>query len=179
MMIGGSMKYFVLILTSLGLTAAQAADAPKNEPTKVSTMMKNAKGEEVGDLTLSREGSAVKMVLNVKNLPAGQHALHFHQNGTCTAPDFKSAGDHFSPKKMKHGEVKGGPHEGDLKNFEVKADGTAHVETVLKSATLDNKSLLKEGGTSLVIHAKADDYKTQPSGDSGDRIACGEIKATN
>jgi Cu-Zn family superoxide dismutase len=116
--------------------------------------------------------------LNAKNLPAGEHGIHFHQNAKCDPPDFKTAGPHFNPDAKKHGlENPEGHHAGDMKNFKVAANGTAKTTVVDSDVDLgdDSRSLFSNGGTALVIHAKPDDMKTDPSGNSGDRIACGVI----
>ena len=97
----------------------------------------------------------------------------------CEPPGFQSAGPHFNPENKKHGlENPDGPHAGDMKNFTVAADGTAQTTVLAAKVTLgeDNQSVFSNGGTALVIHAKADDMKTDPAGNAGDRIACGVIQ---
>ena len=153
----------------------------QSKATKKKTVeLKDAKGSDVGSATLLSKGSGVEVKLDLKGLPPGAHAVHFHQNAKCDPPDFKSAGAHFNPTGKQHGfDNPQGHHAGDMMNFTVKEDGTAKVavknsDVVLGSGSESN-SLFSNGGTSLMIHAKADDYKTDPSGNSGDRIACGVI----
>jgi superoxide dismutase, Cu-Zn family len=140
--------------------------------------LKDAKGQSVGTATLESKGESVKIEFDLKDLPPGEHVAHFHQNAQCEAPDFKSAGPHFNPEGKKHGlENPEGHHAGDLPNFTVKADGKAKFDLTSKDVTLGegSHSLYSHGGTALVIHAKADDMKTDPAGNAGDRIACGLI----
>jgi Cu-Zn family superoxide dismutase len=164
---------FPALATVVALIAFSLPSAAK---TKVE--IKDAQGKAVGSVTLWQDGSGVGLKLHLHDLPFGAHAIHFHQNPKCDAPDFKSAGPHFNPGAKKHGlENPEGHHAGDMQNFTVDAKGKADVTLEDKDVTLGDgaNSLFSNGGTAIVIHAKADDMKTDPSGNSGDRIACGVI----
>jgi Cu-Zn family superoxide dismutase len=144
--------------------------------------LKNAQGQSIGTATISENkgGKGVTIRLNVKNLSPGEHAFHIHQTAKCEAPAFTTAGGHFNPESSHHGinnPATPHPHAGDMLNFTVKANGTAKVTFTDLAVNMgtDNHSIFSNGGTALVIHAKADDLMSDPSGNAGDRIACGEI----
>lgn len=167
-----------LLCVSIVLTAGAAfAQAPP----RATATLKNAQGEEVGTATLAptQRGTAVTINATFSKLPPGTHAIHVHNVGTCTAPDFTSAGPHFNPGGKQHGTANpNGHHAGDLPNFEVDAKGTGTVSFAVPDMTLGDgpDSLFHSGGTALVIHAAADDNKTDPAGNAGARIACGVIE---
>lgn len=157
--------------------------APTNggEIVMVTVELLNGDGNAIGTAELTDEEDGVSVALQIEDLEAGMHGIHFHQEGKCETPDFKSAGDHFNPENSMHGiDNPDGPHAGDLPNIEVGEDGTASQEFKAENVTLkigEENSLFKEEGTALVIHAGKDDQITDPSGDSGDRVACGVITA--
>jgi superoxide dismutase, Cu-Zn family len=161
-----------------------AMAAPK--PKSVKVELKDVADKNVGTATIRQQGSGVEFKLNLKGLPLGEHAFHVHQNAVCEAdpakPDdaFKSAGPHFNPSGKKHGmQNPDGAHAGDMANFTVKANGNYSGKIANRNVTLDPaapNSLYANGGTALMIHAKADDMKSDPAGNAGARIACGVIK---
>lgn len=139
----------------------------------------NAAGDKIGTATFVPSAGGVRVDVNVSQLPPGTHAIHIHAVGKCEGPDFKTAGGHFNPASKKHGrDNPAGPHNGDLPNIEVGPDGKATTSLLDTNVTLSEgpNSLFQDGGTSIVIHAMQDDYKTDPSGNSGARIACGVVQ---
>jgi superoxide dismutase, Cu-Zn family len=156
-----------------GLTLASPAVAVG----QASAVLKDANGKDVGKATLTVNPSGVLVSLDLTAVPPGEHAFHIHAVGKCEPPDFKSAGPHFNPDQTKHGYMNAeGPHAGDMPNLHVPTDGKLQVEILVPNVTLSGEApLLDADGAALVIHAGADDYKTDPAGNSGDRIACGVI----
>jgi superoxide dismutase, Cu-Zn family len=139
----------------------------------------DATGKSVGSAMLTQTAGGVRITATLSNLPPGVHAMHIHTVGKCEAPAFTTAGGHFNPEGKKHGmDNPDGMHAGDLPNFTVAADGSAKVTVTAAHATLEggDSSLFHDGGTALVVHGMADDYKTDPAGNAGPRIACGVIQ---
>ena len=161
----------VLLTAGLLTTALTAKD--------FTVKLADGKGQAVGTAKISEtKGGGVEIKLDVKNLVPGEHALHFHGTAKCEGPAFTTAGGHFNPAMKQHGKDNPmGSHAGDMANFTVGPKGTAKVTIKNPAVTLSDgpSSLFTNGGTAMMIHAKADDYKTDPAGNAGDRIACGVV----
>ena len=172
------MKYaFAVLAATLFATSATAADAPANQQIE----LKNSTGAAIGTATLTDAPNGVLMRLQVKDLSPGWHGLHFHEKGDCSKADFTSAGAHVHGKPtLVHGLLNPDANEaGDLPNLFVAADGTGATEvfstSVALTAAAGRENLADKDGSAIVIHANADDHKTQPIGGAGARIACGVI----
>lgn len=168
-----------LTAVALCLLAVPAFAKPKNA---IVVPLKTGTGEDAGTATFFAKKGKVVVKLDLKNLPVGEHGVHIHAKPMCDAPDFKTAGGHFNPTSKQHGfQNPMGHHAGDLPENVMIGEG--HVGTAtfkLDAISLDptaTNSILANGGTSIVVHEKADDMKTDPSGNSGNRIACGVITA--
>lgn len=157
--------------------AALALPALAQESTTVS--VRDAEGTLVTELTLSDAGNGVLITGTVTGISPGAHGFHFHQVGECTPP-FESAGGHFNPTGHQHGILnEEGHHAGDLPNIVMPEEGDGNVQTFAAHVTLvagAENSLRDDDGTAIVIHSGPDDYRTDPAGESGDRIACGVVE---
>ena len=165
----------LVVASAIALLAlSSAASAQSGKAT-----LKDAGGKEVGSAQLSQTPHGVLVRLTLKGIAAGEHAFHVHQAGKCEPP-FTTAGGHFNPGTKKHGIMVGdGPHAGDMPNLHIPSDGNLAIEVLNAAVTLDRdkpNSLYKPEGTALIIHAGKDDYKSDPAGNAGDRIACGVIQ---
>lgn len=165
-----------LLAFSSPTQAALAADGGQAAPS-VTTVLKDRQGRSVGTVTLTETPHGLLVRGSVEGIPPGTHAIHFHETGKCEPP-FTTAGGHFNPAHKAHGVLSpGGPHAGDLPNLVVPASGKLEFEIFAPGLSLATGpgAVLDADGTALVIHAKGDDYASQPAGDSGDRIACGVL----
>lgn len=159
-------------LLTAGLTLPAAAQAAK-------AVLKDKSDKDVGVAELSQTPAGVLIKLSLKGMPAGDHAFHIHNVGKCEPPSFESAGPHFNPGNTHHGILSGPGHAGDMPNLHIPTSGELEVEVVNASVSLEKSkpnSVFHPEGTSVVIHTGKDDYKSDPAGNSGDRIACGVIR---
>src|SRR3982074_1283865 len=166
----------ILVVTGSLLISFAFSAAAQKATNKVE--LNDAQGKSVGTAELTPAAQAVSIRLNLMNLTPGEHAIHVHTVAKCEGPAFTTAGPHLNPDMKHHGlQNPEGPHAGDMPNFTVAADGTAKATVVAPGVTAggDSHSVFTNGGTALVIHAKADDMKSDPAGNAGDRIACGTI----
>jgi superoxide dismutase, Cu-Zn family len=162
-------------------TQQQQAATPGAPAGGVTVELQGRNGESMGGARLEPESDGVRVSIRVTGLtPNQEHGLHFHAVGRCEGPAFESAGGHFAPHGRQHGfENPQGPHAGDMPNLRANAEGVADTSFVTNTVRLASgveQGLLQQGGTALVVHAQPDDYRTDPSGNSGDRIACGVIR---
>ena len=137
-----------------------------------------ANGQPAGTAQIVRTGNAATLMVALTGIAPGEHGIHLHTVGACTGPDFTSAGGHLNPLGRKHGALSmQGKHAGDLPNITVKAGGSGAMTAELSGTPEQVRAWLFDGdGTAIVVHADADDYQTDPSGNSGARIACGVIR---
>jgi len=173
------MRLALAAIAALAL-ALPALAAPKE---KIVVHLKTSKGEDAGTATFKEtKKGQLSIKLDLKNLPFGEHGVHIHAKPLCDAPDFKTAGGHFNPDSKQHGTLNPmGHHNGDLPaNISIGEDhtGTATFKVGYLSLTDGSpNNILANGGTSIMVHEKPDDMKTDPTGNAGNRIACGVISA--
>ena len=168
----------LLLATAVALIAMAPCHAQGTQSATASFI--NGQGQEIGTAKLLQSSDGVLIEAEIRGLSPGEHAFHIHQKGACDpATNFNSAGDHFALAGEKHGYLaEDGPHAGDMPNQFVGQDGVLRLHVFNPNVTLGNGegSLLGPNGASIVIHAKADDYQSQPAGNAGDRVACAVIK---
>lgn len=189
------MKHLLLCGAALSLVACGGAGSDQAESSDVTSVTASAtdpivatfdviniSGSPIGTVTISDEDAGgVTLSLDVTSIPQGSHAIHFHENGRCDIPDFKSAGGHYNPMEVNHGfeSEAPNPHAGDMRNFDAPMSGVVQTDIRNERVSLSDREglapLYDEDGTALIIHASADDYMTQPTGAAGGRIACAVI----
>lgn len=176
-------RFLVAAVMCVAFSGCASAPSPLNRVAVAYATMANAAGDDRGAVELWQDADKIVHVeAQLFGMPPGTHGIHFHAVGQCdgsgTTP-FASAGGHFNPLGRSHGlDNPAGPHAGDAPNITVAADGTAHVSFTTDRVTLTegSTSLLDSDGSAIVIHASADDQTSQPSGNSGARIACGVVR---
>ncbi|HEU4439722.1 MAG TPA: superoxide dismutase family protein [Methylomirabilota bacterium] len=172
------MRSLLLLLVGVAAVVAGCASAADRAPLSAEATLKDKDGKQVGVATLIETPEGVRIAVTGYRLPPGGHGLHIHAVGRCDPPEFTTAGAHFNPGNKQHGKQNpAGPHAGDLPNLMVAASGEGGIDVTTRAFTLSPgpTSLLGDKGTALVVHANPDDDKTDPTGNSGARIACGVI----
>ncbi|HET7875874.1 MAG TPA: superoxide dismutase family protein [Methylomirabilota bacterium] len=172
------MTRLLVIGAAMLLLSGCATAMGEKEPLSAEAALKDKDGKSVGVAVLIETPEGVRIAVTGSRLPPGAHGLHIHAVGICQPPEFLSAGAHFNPGGKKHGRQNpAGPHAGDLPNLVVAASGEGGLDLTTKAVILGPgpTSLFGDNGTALVLHAQPDDEKTDPTGNSGGRIACGVI----
>jgi Cu-Zn family superoxide dismutase len=167
---------FAVLAFSLAIALADASSV------SAVANMNGVDGNSLGQVSFSQTAEGVLLQVRLEGLKPGVHAIHIHETGKCEGPDFETAGGHFNPDNVSHGYLVGREsHAGDMPNFTVSSDGNAVVEIMNPDVVLaagQKHSLLGGAGAAVVVHSGADDYRSQPAGDAGGRVACGVITAT-
>ena len=184
------MRSYIIGLTalataSLGTTGAAAPAAAQAAASPLTAQLTASDGARAGTVRFEQVEHGVVITARLENLPVGPHGFHIHEKGECEPPDFQSAGGHYNPTGAKHGfDAPDGYHAGDLPNVYVAADGTATADFFAPQLTLRGGprspegrpfTLIDEDGSAIMVHRQIDDYRNEPPGSSGDRIACGVI----
>ncbi len=180
------MKYAPLILSLSsaallgGCTTASTGGGASAAPSAKASLSAGD-GAARGQATVTEAADGLHVLVKAMGVTPGEHAVHVHTTGACIGPDFTSAGGHWNPAGHKHGKDNpAGMHMGDMPNMLVGSDGTGAVEYVIPGGTLSSGAtpLLDADGAAVVIHAAPDDYKTDPTGNAGGRVACGVISVS-
>ncbi|MBA2689423.1 MAG: superoxide dismutase family protein [Burkholderiales bacterium] len=168
-------KKYLLLLASVSL--AGCAAVPDARPVTV-TLQPTQGNKTAGTVTFTQQGNKVLVVANVDGLAPGPHGFHIHEKGDCSAPDATSAGGHFNPSQKPHGAAAGNErHAGDMGNLNAAANGKATLSLQVEGISLSPGAPNSIIGRGLIVHADPDDYKTQPTGNAGNRVACAVIGA--
>ena len=170
--------FATLLLATAGCAATTEGGGSDSGEMRATASIRDPAGRVLANATLREQGGEIRVRVEAAGLPAGSYGTHVHTTGLCEGPAFASAGGHWNPTSRQHGtENPQGPHKGDLPNLSVDASGRGSVEYAIPGAALAGGSvgLLDADGAAVVVHARSDDYRTDPSGNSGDRIACGIV----
>jgi len=183
-----SIRFPIILLGATALSACATveniADDVANELSteQVGTAsLSFANGQPAGTARLLSDGEQLSLAVTVNGMAPGAHGFHLHTTGTCRAPDFTSAGGHLNPYNRTHGtQSPGGSHLGDMLNLQVNASGSASTTVDVSDTPASAlEEIFDTDGTAVVVHAGADDYRTDPSGDAGSRIACGVLRPSS
>lgn len=174
------MRHVLMAMTALALAGcendAMKTGAPLAGGMTATASMRTSAGADAGRATATEVAGGVRFTLDARGVPAGTHGAHVHLAGLCDAPTFETAGAHWNPSTTKHGTMNPqGPHAGDLPNLIVETSGRGTLGGTMPGVTM--AQLLDSDGASMMIHAQPDDLMTDPSGNSGGRIACGVFQA--
>lgn len=171
-----------VVLAALGVltscSSGKSDSAPKPVSSTATAMLMSSAGQTLGEVRVQDSDKGVLVTFDLANVPTGTHGIHLHMVGSCT-PTFEAAGAHFNPTSKTHGQLSGaGPHLGDLPNLHVPESGLVRTEVFVAGIRLraGTQRLLDADGAAVVLHAFADDYRTDPTGGSGARIACGALR---
>jgi Cu-Zn family superoxide dismutase len=182
-LVGVALGVALAMGAGVGLGQAPGAESSTHRglPKDVKVKLVGSHGQPAGTVEFKQVKAGVKVTVKLENVPFGEHGVHIHEHAVCDAPDFHAAGGHFNPDGKRHGfQNPEGHHAGDLPgNVSVGEDHRGQASFVLKDLSMDPNlpdSIFANGGTSVVVHEHADDEKTDPSGESGNRIACGVVK---
>ena len=168
----------IVVLLAVGMTLTLGTGTALAQGTGATAQIEDAQGNVVGNAQFTEGTGGLVVSVEAEGLAPGEHGIHLHETGACDPPAFESAGGHINPAEAQHGlENPAGPHAGDLPGMTVADDGTAAYEATTDLVTLSggDAALLDADGSAIVVHADADDQATDPTGNSGDRVACGIV----
>jgi len=180
-MIGRYNGFLFALAFIAAIGAVHAAEQSNMPGSRVQAEFLNGDGKNTGSVVLTQTAHGVLVDADLRGLEAGWHGFHVHEKGECRVPDFESAGDHYNPEDSEHGFMATkGRHAGDLPNIFVAKDGTARIQFLLDKITLHDgeRALFDNDGSAIVVHSRADDYRSQPSGDAGSRVACVALRGS-
>jgi len=165
----------VALVCPMILTGCATPETSNTSTPMAQTVLLDTSGKRLGEARITAMGDDVELVAQVSGMAAGAHGIHVHTTGKCDGPGFTTAGGHLNPSAHQHGTMNpAGPHMGDLPNIMVGPDGTGSIRTTLTGLPADlGAAMFDADGSAVVVHAGPDDYKTDPAGNSGGRIACG------
>lgn len=169
----------VAVISACSTTSSGTAATPAAAPT-AHAKLAGGDGSPRGTVMVTQGGDGLHVLVKAQGLTPGIHAVHIHTTGVCTGPDFTSAGGHWNPTQHQHGKDNPqGMHMGDMPNMLAGSDGVGEMEYVVHGGQISGGAspLLDSDGAAVVIHAQADDNKTDPTGNAGGRVACGVLSA--